>query len=130
MPPSPDVEEVVLLGPAGEPIGSVSKVSVHGPETPLHLAFSCYVVNQIGKVLMTRRSLSKATWPGVWSKSFCGHPRPAEPVLAAVGRSIRPTPWAFSPWLVLQAQLLPLLGGSGSRIRSTIPSTRHEKALR
>ena len=32
---------------------------------------------------------------------------------AALGRSIAATPWAFSPWLVLQAAELPLLGGSG-----------------
>jgi isopentenyl-diphosphate delta-isomerase len=172
------IGHVVLLDEAGNPIGITSKASVHGPDTPLHLAFSCHVRNRDGLVLITRRSLDKKAWPGVWSNSFCGHPRPAEPVRNAVtrhaehelgilltdvelsvplfryravdpsgvvenevcpvfvaettdevnpradevmeyawvdpidlGRSIRLTPWVFSPWLVLQAQLLPLLGG-------------------
>jgi isopentenyl-diphosphate delta-isomerase len=172
------IGHVVLLDEAGSPIGITSKASVHGADTPLHLAFSCHVRNPDGLVLITRRSLAKKTWPGVWSNSFCGHPRPAEPVRSAVtrhaehelgilltdvelslplfryravdpagvveneicpvfvaettdeinprpdevmeyawvdpidlGRSIRLTPWVFSPWLVLQAQLLPLLGG-------------------
>jgi isopentenyl-diphosphate delta-isomerase len=189
-----DVEEVVLLDDAGQPMGAAQKTAVHGPDTPLHLAFSCYVTNENGEVLVTRRALAKSTWPGVWSNSFCGHPRPAEPVTAAVhrradfeiglevskvqlalpvfryravdasgtveneicpvyvarttmhpspnpvevmdyawvdpinlGKSIRLTPWLFSPWLVLQAQLLPLLGGTGNQMWATIqPEDRVE----
>lgn len=189
-----DVEEVVLLDDAGQPMGAAQKTAVHGPDTPLHLAFSCYVTNENGEVLVTRRALAKSTWPGVWSNSFCGHPRPAEPVTAAVhrradfeiglevsqvqlalpvfryravdasgtveneicpvyvarttmrpspnpvevmdyawvdpinlGKSIRLTPWLFSPWLVLQAQLLPLLGGTGNQMWTTIqPEDRSE----
>ncbi len=177
-------EDVVLLDEQGDPIGVTSKASVHGPDTPLHLAFSCHVFDDEGRVLITRRALQKATWPGVWTNSFCGHPRPAEPVLQAVhrhadhelgfdvadvelvlplfryratdasgkvenevcpvysaravgpirprpsevmafawvdaidlGRSIRLTPAVFSPWLVLQARLLPMLaGGEGAPV--------------
>jgi isopentenyl-diphosphate delta-isomerase len=171
-------EEVVLLDEDGSPIGAASKASIHGLDTPLHLAFSCHVRNRDGLVLVTRRALGKRSWPGVWSNSFCGHPKPAEQLLDAVrrradfelgleleeielalplfryrasdasgvvenevcpvylatthgdpephsdevaevawadpqalGESIRLTPWAFSPWLVLQAQHLPFLGG-------------------
>ncbi|WP_308465134.1 isopentenyl-diphosphate Delta-isomerase [Rathayibacter soli] len=192
-----DVEEVILLDEAGQPVGATSKAGVHGPETPLHLAFSCYVTNESGEVLLTRRALTKAAWPGVWSNSFCGHPRPAESVLAAVhrraefevglvltrvelalpvfryrardasgvveneicpvyvastlmqpvlhpsevmdyawtdplalGRSIRLTPWVFSPWLVLQAKLLPLLGGTGNSMWQTVRPDVREGALR
>lgn len=162
---------VVLLDEDGSEIGVAPKSSVHGSDTALHLAFSCHVYNAQGQTLVTRRALDKKTWPGVWSNSFCGHPRPAEPVLAAVHRhaehelgltlrdvqlalplfryravdasgvveheicpvytahvdeeprlnplevaearwvwpadlaeSLRSTPWAFSPWLVLQAE--------------------------
>ena len=81
-----DTEQVVLLDDEGRPIGTAPKSSVHGTDTALHLAFSCHVVNEDGQILVTRRALGKRTWPGIWSNSFCGHPKPAEPVLTAVHR--------------------------------------------
>ncbi|MDL5350601.1 isopentenyl-diphosphate Delta-isomerase [Microbacterium sp. zg-YB36] len=168
-----DEELVVLLDDDGREIGTAAKSSVHGTDTALHLAFSCHVLNPAGELLVTRRAVTKKTWPGVWSNSFCGHPRPAEPLLSAVRRraeyelgltltdielslplfryravdasgivehelcpvytartsaepvlnpnevaearwvdplaltrSLEATPWAFSPWLVLQARQL------------------------
>uniref|UniRef100_UPI00055FF952 NUDIX domain-containing protein n=1 Tax=Microbacterium sp. B24 TaxID=95616 RepID=UPI00055FF952 len=71
-------EYVVLLDDNGDEIGTAPKASVHGTDTALHLAFSCHVYNSRGETLVTRRALDKKTWPGVWSNSFCGHPRPAE----------------------------------------------------
>lgn len=79
-------EYVVLLDEAGTPVGQADKASVHGPETPLHLAFSCFLYNDDGKLLMTRRALSKLTWPGVWTNSFCGHPAPGESFTSAIER--------------------------------------------
>lgn len=181
-----DTDHVVLLDDEGRAIGTAPKSSVHGLDTALHLAFSCHVMNDRGEVLVTRRALGKKTWPGVWSNSFCGHPRPAEPVLAAVHRraefelgltltdlelalplfryraidtsgivehevcpvytartsqepvlnplevvdaqwvdpadlaaSLERTPWAFSPWLVLQAQQLHLFDSELSARRAS-----------
>ena len=79
-------DEVVLLDDLARPSGTALRATVHDRETPLHLAFSCHVVRPDGQVLLTRRALTKASWPGVWTNSFCGHPRPGEDMADAVRR--------------------------------------------
>jgi isopentenyl-diphosphate delta-isomerase len=85
--PAPQEEElIVLVDERGEPLGTAEKWSSHHAETPLHLAFSCYVFDAAGSFLATRRALTKKVWPGVWTNSACGHPAPGETFADAIAR--------------------------------------------
>lgn len=79
-------EYVVLASEDGQPIGTECKLTVHTADTPLHFAFSVFLLRADGKLLLTRRALTKLTWPGVWTNSFCGHPGPDEATAQAILR--------------------------------------------
>ncbi|NYG54869.1 isopentenyl-diphosphate Delta-isomerase [Nocardioides perillae] len=86
--PAEAADEVVLVDESGAPQGTAPRLAVHTADTPLHLAFSLHVLDRAGRTLLTRRALAKRTWPGVWTNSCCGHPRPGEATTDAVRRRV------------------------------------------
>lgn len=82
-------DHVVTVDDQGRRTGTFERAAVHTTETPLHLAFSCYVLDDAGRLLLTRRALAKRTWPGVWTNSFCGHPRWTESTEESIVRHAR-----------------------------------------
>src|SRR4051794_25232749 len=81
-------ELIVLLDAGGRAIGTAPKVPSHHADTPLHLAFSCYLTDEAGRVLITQRAHGKASFPSVWTNSCCGHPAPGEGLREAVRRRV------------------------------------------
>ena len=77
---------VILLDDDGNHIGTAPRATVHSQHTPRHLAFSCHVLDVGGRMLLTRRALTKVAWPGVWTNSCCGHPRVGESIIDAAVR--------------------------------------------
>jgi len=82
-----DVEKVVLIDENGIEAGSAGKLEAH-QEGLAHRAFSIFLVDGRGRLLLQRRSLGKYHSPGLWANSCCGHPRPGEPVDVAARRRL------------------------------------------
>lgn len=82
-------EHIILLDEQDRPSGTLEKYAGHTLNTPLHLAFSCWLFNTQGQLLVTRRSLAKKAWPGVWTNSVCGHPQEGESTEDAIIRRCR-----------------------------------------
>lgn len=83
------MEPIVFVNEAGEPTGQTApKLESHHEDTELHLAFSCYVFNDNGELLVTKRADVKKVWPGFWSNSVCGHPGPGENLKDAITRRL------------------------------------------
>ena len=85
----PGEEHVVLVDDADRELGIAPKATVHGADTPLHRAFSLFLFDTAGRLLLQRRSGAKKTWPLVWSNSCCGHPARGESVVDAARRRLR-----------------------------------------
>lgn len=85
---TPAPELIVLVDERGQPLGSTEKLAAHHAATPLHLAFSCYVFDDQGRLLVTQRAAVKKVWPTVWTNSVCGHPAPGETMESAIARRL------------------------------------------
>jgi len=82
------MEELILVNENDEQVGTGEKLQVHR-EGRLHRAFSIFVFDSLGRLLLQKRAESKYHSGGLWSNTCCGHPRPGEAVEAAARRRLR-----------------------------------------
>lgn len=79
---------LILVNQDDEEIGHLEKAACHDGDGVLHRAFSLFIFNDDGDVLLQRRSRTKRLWPGFWSNSCCSHPRRGEVLADAVHRRL------------------------------------------
>ncbi|MGK2941422.1 MAG: isopentenyl-diphosphate Delta-isomerase [Immundisolibacter sp.] len=78
-PPSPAVEWVQLVDDQDRPTGRAEKLDAHRRGL-LHRAFSVFVFDAAGRVLLQRRADGKYHSGGLWTNTCCGHPQPDQPL--------------------------------------------------
>ena len=81
-------ERLVLVDRRNRPVGEADKRTVH--ESGLrHRAFSIFLVDRHGRLLLQRRHASKYHSGGLWANACCGHPRPGERIIQAAQRRLQ-----------------------------------------
>lgn len=83
-----DTESLILVDSQDREIGYRDKAACHDGEGILHRAFSLFVFNPQGQVLLQQRSAGKRLWPGYWANSCCSHPRRGESMEEATQRRL------------------------------------------
>ena len=81
-------EALILVDNNDRAIGSLRKDDVHDGEGILHRAFSVFLFDDDGAVLLQQRAAGKRLWPGFWSNSCCSHPRLGETIEGAAARRV------------------------------------------
>lgn len=84
-----DTERLILVDPDDREIGQASKAEAHRGQGILHRAFSLFIFNSAGQVLLQQRAAGKPLWPGYWANSCCSHPRAGEDMASATQRRLR-----------------------------------------
>ncbi len=82
------MEEVVLVDEKDREVGRGEKMQIHRDGT-LHRAFSIFVFNSEGKLLIHQRNRNKYHSGGLWTNTCCSHPRPGEKLEDAVKRRLK-----------------------------------------
>lgn len=82
-------EQLILVDENDNETGFLDKASCHDGGGVLHRAFSLFVFDRNGRLLLQRRSATKRLWPRYWSNSCCSHPRAGETMAEATGRRLK-----------------------------------------
>ena len=83
-----ELHQVILVNEQDEPMGSMEKMEAH-QKGLLHRAFSIFVFNGKGELLLQQRALNKYHSGGLWTNSCCSHPQPGEDTAVAAARRLK-----------------------------------------
>ncbi|MGH2552533.1 MAG: isopentenyl-diphosphate Delta-isomerase [Chitinophagaceae bacterium] len=81
------VEQVILVDEKDSPVGVEEKMLAHQLGL-LHRAFSVFIFNAVGEMLLQQRALHKYHSPGLWTNACCSHPQPGEETQVAAQRRL------------------------------------------
>lgn len=81
-------ELLILVNPEDQETGNLSKAECHDGDGVLHRAFSVFLFNAGGELLLQQRSAAKRLWPMFWTNTCCSHPRQGESLELATSRRL------------------------------------------
>lgn len=84
-----DDEALILVDAEDREIGFLDKAAAHDGDGVLHRAFSLFIFNQRGELLLQQRAADKRLWPGFWANTCCSHPRRGEHIQDAIHRRLQ-----------------------------------------
>ena len=82
------MSQVILVNSNNEPIGEMEKMEVH-EKGLLHRAFSVFIFNKQGEMLLQQRAQQKYHSPQLWTNACCSHPMPGEETEASAHRRLK-----------------------------------------
>lgn len=85
---SSESEEIILVDEDDNETGFLAKSLAHDGDGTLHRAFSVFLFNADGELLLQQRAGTKRLWPRYWSNSCCSHPRRGETISVATSRRL------------------------------------------
>ena len=85
---SSEAEALILVDPRDQEIGFLDKSACHDGDGILHRAFSLFIFDLNGHLLLQQRAACKRLWPQFWSNSCCSHPRRGESMEEAIHRRL------------------------------------------
>jgi isopentenyl-diphosphate delta-isomerase len=83
-----DDEALIIVDAQDRILGHGTKAELHEGSGTLHRAFSIFLFNNHGEVLLQQRSAQKRLWPLFWSNTCCSHPRQGESYGVATQRRL------------------------------------------
>ena len=100
-------EQVILVNEQDEPLGLMNKMEAH-EKAVLHRAFSVFIFNDAGELLLQQRALHKYHSPGLWTNTCCSHQRDGESNIEAGLRRLQEemgftAPLKETTWFIYKA---------------------------